>query len=159
MMPDWVWSEDDRRWMAVAFEEAAAAADRGEVPVGAVLVRAGELLARAGNRRQTDADPGGHAELLALRLGGARLGDWRLDGCTLYVTLEPCAMCVAACRQARLDLVVWGAADPRGGACGTVVDHARADALGAALAHRGGLEADRSRRLLQAFFAKRRVPV
>lgn len=159
MMPDWVWSEDDRRWMGVALEEAEAAGNRGEVPVGAVLVRDGELVARAGNRRQEDADPGGHAELLALRLGGGQLGDWRLAGCTLYVTLEPCAMCVAACRQARVDLVVWGAGDPRGGACGTVVDHAAADALGAPLAHRGGLEAERARRLLQEFFAKRRVPV
>lgn len=145
--------------MAVALEEAAAAAERGEVPVGAVLVRDGELVARAGNRRQGNADPGAHAELLALRLGGTRLGDWRLTGCTLYVTLEPCAMCVAACRQARVDLVVWGAGDPRGGACGTAVDHAAADVLGPALAHRGGLEAERSRRLLQEFFAKRRVPM
>jgi tRNA(adenine34) deaminase len=159
MMPDWVWSDADRRWMALALEHAATAGEGGEVPVGAVVVRGDELLAHAGNRRQADGDPSGHAEIAALREAGRRLGDWRLTGCTLYVTLEPCAMCVEACRQARVDLVVWGAADPRGGACGSAVDRTIADPVGGPLAHRGGLEADASRRLLQAFFAKRRDPL
>jgi tRNA(Arg) A34 adenosine deaminase TadA len=159
MLPEWVWSEDDRRFMAIALDEARAAADRGEVPVGAVLVRGDAVLARNGNRRQRDADPSAHAELLVLREGGRASGDWRLTGCTLYVTLEPCAMCVAACRQARLDLIIWGAADQRAGACGSVLDLASAAPLGPALVHRGGLAAEAASLLLRAFFAKRRGAV
>jgi tRNA(adenine34) deaminase len=156
MLPDWVFDEADRGWMTAALEAARAAMDRGEVPVGAVVVCGGELLARAGNRREELDDPSAHAEILALREAGRRLGDWRLPGCTLYVTLEPCAMCVAACRQARLDLVVWGAADPRAGACGGAVDLAENPLLGPPLAHRGGLLAEASSELLRSFFAKRR---
>lgn len=156
MLPAWVWSDADRAFMAIALDEAHAAAGRGEVPVGAVLVHDGSALAQDGNRRQQDADPSAHAELLVLRWAGRTRGDWRLAGCTLYVTLEPCAMCVAACRQARLDLVVWGAADERAGACGSALDLTMAGPLGPALAHRGGLAAAASRQLLQAFFAKRR---
>jgi len=154
--PDWVFDDDDRAAMAAALDEARAAAAQGEVPVGAVVVADGVIIARAGNRRQTDHDPTGHAELLALR-GAARVrGDWRLSGCTLYVTLEPCPMCVAACRQARLDLVVWGASDPAAGGCGTVVDLAEDPRLGPPLATRGGLAAEASRALLGEFFANRR---
>lgn len=153
---DWLFSDDDRRCMALALDEARAAAGRGEVPVGAVVARDGEVIARAGNRRQAPADPLGHAELLVLREAARRVGDWRLGGCTVYVTLEPCPMCTSACRQARLDLVVWGVSDPRMGACGTVVDLAEDPRLGPPLAHRGGLGAEASRQLLEGFFAKRR---
>ena len=144
--------------MAAALDEARAAAARGEVPVGCVLVRAGNIVARAGNRREELADPSAHAEILTLRAAGRILGDWRLVDCTLYVTLEPCAMCVATCRQARLDLVVWGSSDPAMGACGSAVNVAEDPRLGPPLAHRGGLDAEASRQLLRGFFAKQRPP-
>ena len=156
MLPDWVFDEYDRSFMAEALAEAEASGRRGEIPVGAVLVRGGEIIARAGNRRMELSDPAGHAEILVLREGGRSIGDWRLEECTLYVTLEPCPMCAAACRQARLALVVWGAVDPQAGACGSVVDLADDPRLGPALAQRGGLEAERSAELLRAFFAKQR---
>ena len=156
MLPDWVFDETDRAHMRRALDEARAAGDRGEVPVGAVVARGGEVLARAGNRRQADHDPAGHAEVLALREAARGRGDWRLEDCTLYVTLEPCPMCVATCREARVALVVWGAPDERLGACGSVVDLAEDPRLGRPLAHRGGLEAVASSELLRAFFAKHR---
>jgi tRNA(adenine34) deaminase len=151
-----VFDDDDRRFMATALDEARTAADRGEVPVGCVVVHSERVVASCGNRRRQLADPAGHAEILALRDAGSTLGDWRLAGCTVYVTLEPCPMCVAACRQARVDLVVWGASDPVMGACGTAIDLAADPRLGPPLAHRGGLEADASQQLLTAFFARRR---
>ncbi|MGD9252436.1 MAG: nucleoside deaminase [Holophagae bacterium] len=154
--PDWVFDQRDREFMAVAIAEAEAAALRGEVPVGAVIVTDGAIVARSGNRRVELADPSAHAEILVLREAGALRGDWRLDDCSLYVTLEPCPMCAAACRQARLRLVVWGALDPQLGACGSVLDLADDPRLGPPMAHRGGLKADRSRTLLQRFFAKQR---
>jgi len=156
VLPDWVWSDDDRRFMHMALAEATAARARDEVPVGAVIVRSGEIVARAGNRRRELSDPTAHAEVLALRAAAARRGDFRLTGCVLYVTLEPCAMCVTSCRQARIDLVVWGADDPKAGACGSVADLAEDRRLGPPLANRGGLEAEASRGLLTAFFAKQR---
>jgi len=142
--------------MTEALAEAEAAMDRGEVPVGAVVIRGAEIIARAGNRRTQSADPAAHAEILALGCAGSEVGDWRLDECTMYVTLEPCPMCAAACRQARLELLVWGADDPQQGACGSVLDLATDPRLGPVLAHRGGLEADRSKELLTHFFAKQR---
>ncbi|HHQ48811.1 MAG TPA: nucleoside deaminase [Acidobacteria bacterium] len=142
--------------MEEALDEARNAGERGEIPVGAVMVHDGEIVARSGNRRTAGHDPAGHAELIVLAKAGRALGDWRLPGCTLYVTLEPCPMCTAACRQARLDLVIWGAADPSMGACGTVLDLAEDPRLGPPLAHRGGLLAEPAGELLRAFFAKRR---
>ena len=156
MLPDWVWDDTDRRFMRTALDEAIAAAERDEVPVGAVVVRRGRVIAAAGNRRHELGDPTAHAEILAIRAAAESSGDHRLTDCTLYVTLEPCPMCVTVCRQARLGLVIWGADDPEAGACGTVVDFAADRRLGPALANRGGLEADRSARLLKDFFAKRR---
>jgi tRNA(adenine34) deaminase len=156
MWPDWVFDDRDRSRMAAALEEARRAANRGEVPVGAVVVASGQIVSSTGNRRQQECDPAGHAEILALREAGRILGDWRLSRATLYVTLEPCAMCVSACRQARLELVIWGAADPVAGCCGTVADLAEDPRLGPPLAHRGGLGADEAQLLLQSFFAKRR---
>jgi len=156
MLPDWVWNDDDRRHMAAALAEARAAGKRGEVPVGAVVVRDDEIIARAGNRRAELGDPTAHAEVLAIRTAAATVGDFRLDDCTLYVTLEPCAMCLTTCRQARLQLVIWGADDPQGGACGSVIDLAEDRRLGPPLAQRGGLEAEAASRLLDDFFAKRR---
>jgi len=156
MLPEWVFSDQDRRFMAEALVDARAAASRGEVPVGAVITRKGEIIARAGNQRQAEGDPTAHAEIMALRAAGRFVGDWRLEDCTLYVTLEPCAMCTAACRDARIELVIWGAADERAGACGSALDLADDPRLGPPLVHRGGLEAERSRELLRSFFAKQR---
>ena len=156
MQPDWVWDDDDRRFMEQALVEAEAAGGREEVPVGALVVCSGTVVGRAGNRRRELDDPTAHAEVLAIRQASAALGDFRLAGCTLYVTLEPCPMCVATCRQARIELVVWGADDPKAGACGSVLDLADDRRLGPPLAHRGGLRAAESRALLEDFFAKRR---
>jgi len=154
--PSWVFDDDDCRHMSAALAEAEAAADRNEVPVGAVVVHRGRIIARAGNRRRELNDPTAHAEVLAVRTAAETLGDFRLTECTLYVTLEPCPMCVTTCRQARLELVVWGADDPKAGACGSVVDLAGDRRLGPPLAHRGGLEAEKSAQILESFFAKRR---
>ncbi len=156
MLPDWVFDDRDRIFMKEALAEAEAAGHRGEIPVGAVVTRGGEAVARAGNRRVELHDPAAHAELLALREAGRVLGDWRLEDCTLYATLEPCPMCAAVCRQARIALVVWGAPDPQAGACGSVLDLAGDPRLGPPLAQRGGLDADASSDLLRAFFAKQR---
>ncbi len=107
-------------FMLLALEEAVKAEALGEVPVGAVLVFEGKVVARAHNTRETQHDPLGHAELTALREGARQLGRWRLAGCTLYVTLEPCPMCAPALVQARVDRIVYGAMDPKLGAAGTV---------------------------------------
>jgi tRNA(adenine34) deaminase len=156
MQPDWVFSDNDRRLMEEALEEARAAAVRGEVPVGCVAVRDGEIVARAGNRRRELGDPSAHAEILALRAAAETGEDWRLEDVTLYVTLEPCPMCASAIRQARVDLVVWGAEDPVLGACGSVIDLAEDPRLGPPTANRGGLLAEVSGQLLRTFFAKTR---
>jgi len=156
MLPDWVFDDDDRRFMESALAEAAAAAVRDEVPVGAVVVREGEIIGRAGNRRRELNDPTAHAEVLAIRQAAAFTGDFRLENCTLYVTLEPCPMCITTCRQARLGLVIWGADDPKAGACGSVIDLAEDRRLESSVANRGGLEAAAGRNLLEVFFAKRR---
>ncbi len=105
----------DEAWMRIALQEAAEAAARGEIPVGAVVVRDGELVARGSNAPIAGHDPTAHAEIVALRAAAGRLGNYRLDGCTLYVTLEPCAMCSGAMLHARLDRVVYGAPTPRPG--------------------------------------------
>lgn len=115
--PDPVRDADDRAHMALALALAREAAALGEVPVGAVIVREGKVLAQAFNLRETLHDATAHAERVAITLAGRALGRWRLDGCTLYVTLEPCAMCAGAIVLSRLDRVVYGAADPKAGAC------------------------------------------
>lgn len=110
-------------WMRLALEVARDASGRGDVPVGAIVVdQAGEVLARAGNAREETQDPAGHAELLALRSAAAALGRWRLQGCTLVVTLEPCSMCAGAAQLARVDRVVFGAWNPEYGAAGSLWD-------------------------------------
>ncbi|MFD1476152.1 nucleoside deaminase [Ancylobacter polymorphus] len=142
--------------MQLALIEAARAAARGEVPVGAVLVRAGEVLAADGNRTRELADPTAHAEILVLRAGAARLGNDRLGDCDLYVTLEPCTMCAAAISFARLRRVYYGAADPKGGAVESGVRffaqptcHHRPEVY-------GGFRERESAQLLRDFFAGRR---
>lgn len=149
----------DADWMREALREAALAAELGETPVGAVVVRDGEIVARAHNRVETDRDPCGHAEIRAIRAAAQALGRWRLSDCTLYVTLEPCPMCAGAMLQARIARVVYGAADPRGGCCGSVyritedpafVHYAPADG--------GILWADCAELLKRFFQSKRRAP-
>lgn len=109
-------------WMDLALAEARAAAAEGEVPVGAVLIRDGEVVGRGHNRTEQLDDPAAHAEILAMRQAGAALGDWRLEGSTLVVTLEPCPMCIGAILLARVERLVYGATDPRLGACGSAID-------------------------------------
>lgn len=148
---------DHARWMRVALEEGAAAAEHDDVPIGAVLVGPdGTELARARNRREVDADPTAHAEILALRKGAAALGSWRLEGCSLYVTLEPCAMCAGALVLARVARLVYGADDPKAGAVGSLWDLPRDPRLNHAVEVIRGVEAERCGELLRRFFAARR---
>lgn len=150
-------SADDDAFMRLALEEARRAAAAGEVPVGAVLVRGGEVIARGANRPVGTHDPSAHAEMVALREGAARLGNYRLDGCTLYVTLEPCAMCAGAMLHARLARVVFGAADPKTGAAGSVLNLFAEPRLNHQTAVQGGVLADACGALLRGFFAERRA--
>ena len=143
--------------MRQALACAAEAAASGEVPVGAVLVGAdGEVLATAGNAPIASNDPTAHAEIRVLREAAGRVGNYRLPGTTLYVTLEPCPMCTGALVHARVERVVYGAADPKAGACGSVLDLARHPHLNHRLIVEGGLLADESAALLREFFAARR---
>jgi tRNA(adenine34) deaminase len=157
LTPDWVFSDADRTAMGVALQEARAAAEAGEVPVGAVVAAPdGRVLGRAHNRRESSHDPTAHAEVLALRTAAAALGSWRLDGCTLYVTLEPCAMCAAAAVLARLACVVWGTSDPKAGFAGSLANLLDDPRLNHRVAVRGGLRAEEAVALLETFFAKLR---
>src|SRR5262245_48389790 len=142
--------------MERALAEAEAAAAHGDVPIGAVVARGGEVLAAAGNERELQADPTAHAEVFAIREAARRVGGWRLSGCELYVTLEPCAMCAGAIVLARLDRLVYGAADPKAGAAGSVLDVLGEPRLNHRPEVEAGLMADRAAALLQAFFAPRR---
>ena len=147
----------DRANMDRALDAAHDAAVGGDVPVGAVIVRDGAVLARAANRTVRDQDPTAHAEVLAIRAAAAALGSWRLTACTLYVTLEPCAMCAGAIVLARLDRVVFGAWDDKAGMAGSVGDLLRHPRLNHRPEVRGGVRADECGRVLQAFFAARRA--
>jgi tRNA(adenine34) deaminase len=143
--------------MRAALVEARRALASGDVPVGAVIVdAAGVVVASACNRREADADPTGHAELLAIRAAAGRLGRWRLDGCTLVVTLEPCTMCAGAIVLSRLDRLVFGAFDEKAGAVGSLWDVVRDRRLNHRPQVVSGLLADESSALLSDFFAGRR---
>ena len=144
------------QWMARAIAEAQAAADHDDVPIGAVVVVGDEVVASAHNRREVDADPTAHAEILALREAARARGHWRLDGATIYVTLEPCAMCAGALVLARLDRVVFGADDPKAGAVGALWDIPRDPRLNHTVEVVRGIEAQACARLLTDFFAARR---
>jgi tRNA(adenine34) deaminase len=146
----------DDAWMAEALAEARAAAAAGEVPVGAVVVRDGGVLARASNRTLRDQDPTAHAEAIAIRDAAAALGSWRLEGCTLYVTLEPCAMCAGAIVLARLERVVFGAWDEKAGMAGSVTDLLRHPRLNHRPEVLAGICAAESSELLSGFFRARR---
>jgi tRNA(adenine34) deaminase len=143
--------------MLEALERAREAGARGEVPVGAVLVDGGgSVLAHGANAPLASNDPTAHAEIVALRAAAATLRNYRLPGTTLYATLEPCAMCVGALIHARVARIVYGAADPKGGACGSVLDFASDARLNHRIVVEGGLLADESAALLREFFAARR---
>ncbi len=153
-------SDPDVRFMREALAEAAAAAVAGEVPVGAVVVRDGHILAHDHNRREAEGDPLGHAEMLVLRAAAAAGDDgWRLDGTTLYVTLEPCVMCAGAIVQSRVARVVYGATDPKGGACGTLYDIPRDPRLTHRAEVRGGVLSEECGSVLSRFFQSRRKRV
>ena len=143
-------------FMRMALEEAHIAAAEGEIPVGAVLVKAGEVIARAHNRREAAHDPTAHAEMLCLRAGAERLGDWRLRGCTLYVTLEPCPMCAGAMVMSQLSGCVWGAADEKQGCCGSVYDLPGDPALSGSTRWQSGVMAEECGQLMRDFFARKR---
>ena len=150
MDPPW----DDEWWMREALAEAAAS--EADVPVGALVVRDGTTLARASNRTVRDQDPTAHAEVLALRAAAATLGSWRLDGCTLYVTLEPCAMCAGALVLSRVARVVFGAWDDKAGMAGSVGDLLRHPRLNHRPAVRGGVLEAACGDVLRDFFSARR---
>jgi tRNA(adenine34) deaminase len=150
------WDPRDVEFMRAALAEAGKAAEAGEVPVGAVVVAGNAIVAAGHNRSISDSDPSGHAEVLALRAAAAAIGNHRLAGASLYVTLEPCVMCVGAIAQSRLGRVVFGAYDLKAGALGSVEDLSESRALNHRFEVNGGLLRDESAALLQAFFEARR---
>ena len=145
------------RMMRRALEEAERCLEWGDVPIGAVLARGEEVLARAGNGRERRGDPTAHAEILALRAGAEAEGSWRLDGCTLYVTLEPCAMCAGALVLSRVERLVYGASDPKAGFAGSLGDLVRDPRLNHRLDVVRGVLAEESGELLRRFFQQRRA--
>ena len=147
---------DDRTAMESALDEARLAAAAGEVPVGAVVVRDEEVVGRGHNRRESWGDPMAHAEMIALAQAAARRQDWRLEGCSVYVTLEPCAMCAGAMVNARIDRLVFGARDPKGGYCGSVGDLVREPRLNHQITVCSGVLAEESSELLRSFFRRLR---
>jgi tRNA(adenine34) deaminase len=154
MDPDW--PQQDIDGMRAALAEAEKAAGEGEIPVGAVIVVNGEIVATGRNCSVATSDPSAHAEIIALREAGSGLGNYRLPDATLYVTLEPCVMCTGAIVQARLKRVVFGAYDEKAGALGSVEDLSDSRALNHRFEINGGLLADECSELLRAFFAARR---
>jgi tRNA(adenine34) deaminase len=142
--------------MRLALEEARKGVFRGEVPVGAVVTRDDALVASARNRREEMKDPTAHAEILVLREASYELGDWRLEGCVLYVTLEPCLMCAGAILQTRIKRVLYGAQDPKGGACGSVYDLLNDGRVSPRREVVGGVLEEEGSELLRSFFCSRR---
>ena len=146
-----VWVEDEQ-WMEVALREAGKALEEGESPVGAVVVTGGQVVGRGYNRVESLKDPTAHAEILAIGAAAENLGSWRLPGCSLFVTLEPCTMCAGAIVLARIDRVVFGAYDPKAGACGSVHDVFRIRELNHRPEVVGGVLKDRCGDVLKEFF-------
>ena len=146
----------DEAMMRLALEEARRAEDWGDVPIGAVIARGDEVLARAGNAREREQDPTAHAELLAVREAASALGSWRLEGCSIYVTLEPCAMCAGALVLARIERLVYATADPKAGFAGSLGDLVRDPRLNHALIVETGVLQAESAEVLRAFFRDRR---
>lgn len=147
---------DDEKYMRLALAEADAAATEGEVPIGAVVVCDGQVVARAHNRRELSLDPSAHAEFSAMVAASRALGRWRLSGCTVYVTLEPCLMCAGLMVNARIDRCVFGASDPKGGALGTLYDVSHDPRLNHEFEVTPDVLADEAASQLRAFFRARR---
>ncbi len=147
---------DDERWMTEALAAARQAAELGEVPVGAVVVLEDEIIGRGFNRREIDGDPLAHAEICAIRQAAEAIVGWRLVGCTMYVTLEPCAMCAGALVNSRIERLVYGARDSKAGYCGSLGDLARDHRLNHRLEVRSGVLEASCRQLLKDFFSKLR---
>ncbi len=145
------------QFMQSAIDQAQLAERMGDVPVGAVIVRAGEIVSAAHNRRIIDADPTAHAEMLAIRAAAAALGDWRLEGCAIFVTLEPCCMCAGAIVLARIERLVYGAADPKAGAVDTLYSLCADPRLNHRVEVVSGVRADECGRMLTEFFRKQRA--
>lgn len=143
---------DDEAFMRAALQEALAAYEKGEVPVGAVVVREGRIIGRGHNLRETLNDPTAHAEMLAMTSAAEAKGEWRLDGCTLYVTLEPCPMCAGAIVNSRMQRVVFGAHDPKAGACGTLYNLVQDSRLNHRAELESGVLGDDAGQLLKSFF-------
>lgn len=146
----------DQEAMQAAVDEARAAGDAGEVPIGAVVIRDGLIVARGQNRVLRDQDPTAHAEVVAIRGCAAAIGNYRLNGCSLFVTLEPCAMCAGAMIHARLDRLVFATADPKAGACGSVLSVLNHPQLNHKMTVEQGILADEAGELLRSFFRERR---
>lgn len=149
-------SVHDAAFMQVALEQAAESAKAGEIPVGAVVVVSGEIVATGQNRSIRDSDPSAHAEVVALRAAGSKLSNYRLTDASLYVTLEPCAMCIGAIVQARLVRVVFGAYDPKAGAAGSAIDLSDSPAFNHRFEIMGGVLAEECGAVLKEFFSERR---
>jgi tRNA(adenine34) deaminase len=150
-------SNEQQRMMGLALERGRESEAHGDVPIGAVVARGDELLAAAGNERELRRDPTAHAEILAIRAAAEALGGWRLPGTTLYVTLEPCAMCAGAIVLARIPTVIYGAPDPKAGAAGSVLDILAEPALNHRPQVTGGVLEDECAALLREFFSTRRA--
>ena len=148
---------EDAAYMRSCIELAQQAAALGEAPIGALVVYEGRVIARAYNRREMDQDPAGHAEFIALRRAARELGHWRLEGCTAYVTLEPCLMCAGLMHQARISRCVYGAHDPKAGALGTLYEVHDDERLNHRFAVTSGVLEDECAELLRSFFGKLRT--
>src|SRR5215472_1517768 len=149
-------STADAAWMRVALEQARIAAEAGEVPVGALVTKDGEIVGQGHNRNLLDNDPTAHAEIVALRQAAAHLGNHRLGGCEMFVTIEPCAMCAGAMVHARLSRLVYGASDPKAGAAGSVLEVVNHPKLNHQMAVTSGVLAAKCSEMLQEFFRKKR---
>lgn len=149
--------KDDHYWMGKALRQAALAEKRGEVPIGAIVVREGAVIGSGYNLRESGHDPTAHAELIAIRKAARRSGAWRLTGCTVYVTLEPCLMCMGAMILARIGRLVYGCRDPKGGAAGTLYDISADPRLNHRFPVTAGVREEECSRILSGFFAALRA--
>ena len=149
--------QSDQHWMWLSLEEAAKAIEAGDVPIGAIAVRDGEIIGSGTNRREADHDPTAHAEMIAIRQAARHIGHWRLEGVTLYCTLEPCAMCAGAMVLARLPRLVYAAADPKAGAGGSVLNILDHEALNHRVEVARGVLADEAAEQIRAFFRRLRA--
>jgi tRNA(adenine34) deaminase len=150
-------SQDDAAWMELALEQARLAAEAGEVPVGALVIRDGEIVGQGHNRNLLDHDPTAHAEIVVLRQAARRLGNHRLAGCTVYATIEPCSMCAGALIHARVSRLVYGASDPKAGAAGSVLKVLNHPDLNHTMEVTSGILSDRCSEILQEFFRRKRL--